>query len=682
MARLLKAPDSATVELDNRKIIRKNRKWHEELGEALRGRDLALAILIICACVPLVMPQIFDLARIMFFILFAWFMLKNAKVRLPLKIPAWAKNVTDYNDAKPGRKSFSKASGILYLGNDINGYELWLRDTDIKTHALIYGTTGSGKTVSLQSIAYNAFVMGTGLCYIDPKGDPKLAHELFIMARRVNREDDFLSLDFMTGGKKAETNTPFRMSNTTNPFATAPADAITNLIASLLPKDDGNNSVFQQKAMALLTALIPVLVALRDAKQRLPLTDMSDVEGLQRAQHCLGSGMSIATIRDYLEPVACVSLVFPLKKKQDKTYSGMRMNGMKEEDGQPSTAQEISPNDEECDAVARFVDKTLLDTFKAALTSLNFVNGGDSPIRQKAYVEQFGYAKGYFGAPLASISGMYGHLFNVTSGEIDMYDILFNRRVLVGILPSLEKSPQECENLGKIILASVKNSVSGGLGTRLEGKTKEVTGALPSASNVPGIIIVDEYAAIMMPGFEIILTQARSLGFMAIIASQDYSGMKGKDAKSCDQIVENTKIKLFMTMASARETWDLAKSLFGSISVEEVNLREPGERGTIRNMDKVNQYDLMSQIEGEFHAFYKGDLIRGATPYMIPKAEYHHYMRINRFVRTDTSPEKVKAKLEEVKPVWSTNKYDSWIKAIREKEYWTSITFARKETAA
>lgn len=635
-------------------IYKPTKKFAKRFFKAIGKKDNAVFIMCVLAGVPpvlllvgMLVPQLstfsypasFDVCRFLFFFFVLpvfWIMNNKKSVTLPLKLPKHS-GLVDYNDPLPGRNGYNKADGIFYLGNDENGYELWLKDTDIKTHMLIYGTTGSGKTVTLQSVAFNAFGMSTGLCYIDPKGDPKLAHELFIMARRVAREDDFLALDFMTSGIPVEEYTPFRMSNTTNPFSQGSADSITNLITSLLPKDEGGNAVFQQKAVALLTALVPILAKLRDAQVSLPLTDMSNVNGINRPKGKLGAGMSIMTIRDFMEPAACVSLVFPMKGGGNKGSSGSSVK---------QTGSDSNAIIEECDEIKKYVDEPILDVMKAALSSLNYAPGGAEVLKQQSYLDQFGYAKGYFGAPLAQISGTYKHLFNVANGEVDMYDVLFNRRILVGILPSLEKSPVECENLGKIILASVKNSVAGGLGTRLEGKTKEVTGALPSASKTPGIIVVDEYAAIMMPGFEVILTQARSLGFMAIIASQDYSGMKGKDAKSCDQIVENTKIKLFMTMASAKETWDLAKSLFGSMNVEEIDLNNPEDRGTIKNIDKVNQYDLMSQIEGEFHAFYKGDLIRGRTQYMILKVDGKHNMRINRFVGTDKSPDLVKENLK------------------------------------
>lgn len=687
MPRDLKSPGQ-TKEFEARKNYKTNRKWYHDFTDLLRSRDFVLAVMGVMAIAPLILPQIFDITRFVFFFVFLWFWLANRKIKLPLKIPAYAK-IPDYNDPKPGRSGYFKASGILYMGNDINDYELWLRDTDLKTHMLIYGTTGSGKTVSLQSISYNAFVMGTGLVYIDPKGSPSLAHELFVMARRVNREDDFLILNFMTGGKKSSSITPFRISNTTNPFANAPADSITNLLSSLLPSDDGGgNSVFKQKALALLTALIPVLTAIRDAKKPLPLTNMETVTGINKSQHSLGSGMSIKTIEEYLNPSMAVSLVYPMVRKLMEGESFKDPNPLpdvRDTDARKAEQSCLAYSDSrhEYIAVKELVNENILNTLKSSLSSVNLVTGNGpneccDVAEQDAFQEQFGYAKGYFGQPLASISGTFGHLFNVTSGEIDMYDVLFNRRILVSILPSLEKSPLENESLGKIILASVKNSVSGGLGDKIEGKMVEVTGALPSASNVPGIIVVDEYAAIMMPGFEVIMTQARSLGFMAIVASQDYSGMKGKDQKSCDQIIENTKIKLFMKLSSAGETWNLAKNLFGDICVEEANLNEPEKRGQFKSTGRVVQEDLMTQVEGEFHAFYSSACIVGATPYMVPSKNEDYVLRINRFLRTDTSPEKVKIGLERLKEerkagTDNRNEYEEWLSTIKEKMLWPNF---------
>ena len=76
------------------------------------------------------------------------------KQTLPFRLPKVAR-VKDYNDLKPGIKKPNLARGIAYFGNDLKtNEELWFANEDMRTHALIFGSTGSGKTeVYLQVIA-------------------------------------------------------------------------------------------------------------------------------------------------------------------------------------------------------------------------------------------------------------------------------------------------------------------------------------------------------------------------------------------------------------------------------------------------------------------------------------------------------------------------------------------------
>lgn len=603
------------------RIFKSAAPWYIETWRTLSDKDVSAASVFMAAMVMLFLPQGFELARLIGLLFFAMNRLSVRKRRLPIRIPAWA-NIRDYGSPMPGRTQWKLGTGIMYLGNVFgSNEEIWTRKEDLCTHTLVLGTSGAGKTVSLESMAYNAFCMGTGLVYVDPKADPKLGVEIFLMARRMGRDDDFRALNFLTGGRKSDKITPFRVSNTLNPFAFGSSDSLVNLIVSLLPKNDGGgNSVFQQKAQALISGLIPILASLRDLKVSLPMSDI----GLYK-KRSFGSGLSIGTIRDYLDPVLAVSLV------------------------SPATQDEIRKKAKppECELIKQAnVEQESLESMRAVLSSLNY-SGPSKPVEeQSTFLEQYGYAKGYFAQTLVSLSGTYGHIFNVSQGEIDMQDIILNRRILVAMLPSLEKAPQEVENLGKIILSSIKNAVSVGLGTKLEGSTDEVLGALPSNSKVPSILVVDEYQSMMTPGFATILTQARSLGFAAIIASQDYAGMKSADAKEAEQIIANTNTKFFMKIAEAKETWDLIRTLFGQSYVEEADLNNPGERGRITQRDKVAQIDLMSQIEGEFHAFSNGRLIRGMTPYMVPQAKPGFQMRIVRMVRTDISADTIRQGLQ------------------------------------
>lgn len=106
----------------------------------------------------------------------------------------------------------------------------------------------------------------------------------------------------------------------------------------------------------------------------------------------------------------------------------------------------------------------------------------------------------------------------------------------------------ELASLGKISLSAIRNACAVGLGANIEGDAADVLEALPTdATGIgPYLCIVDEYAAIVTPGFEVVLTQGRGLGIAAIVASQDYAGILEADQKGAQQMVANTSIKIFM----------------------------------------------------------------------------------------------------------------------------------------
>ena len=83
------------------------------------------------------------------------------------------------------------------------------------------------------------------------------------MARFLGRDDDFRVLNYGTSGK-VKGKTPRRLSNTNNPFTFGSAEALTQLLVSLMPASDGPNSIFADKAQALISGVMYALVDLRD----------------------------------------------------------------------------------------------------------------------------------------------------------------------------------------------------------------------------------------------------------------------------------------------------------------------------------------------------------------------------------------------------------------------------------
>ena len=480
--------------------------------------------------------------------------------RLPFRMPMGLTG-TDRGDPLPGRSGFARPEGIFFLGNRLQDkQELWLKAKDILTHCLLFGTTGSGKTETLVSLSYNALATASGLFYIDPKASPKLAVQIWQMARFLGRDDDFRVLNYGTSGK-VKGKSPRRLSNTNNPFTFGSAEALTQLLVSLMPASDGANSIFADKAQALISGVMYALVDLRD-------------KGLLK--------LSTSIIRDSLALEKCVALA-------------------------------LHPE----------LDEESRASIQAALATSGWIAGRDLKEQPESFAEQFGYAQSYFGKALSSLTDTYSHIYGAEDGEEDFSDAIMQRRILVVLLPSLEKAPAELASLGKISLSAIRNACAVGLGAHIEGDAADVLEALPTDTIGigPYLCIVDEYAAIVTPGFEVVLTQGRGLGIAAIVASQDYAGILEADKKGAQQMVANTCLKVFMRMQDAEKTWELIRGQAGQSTVLRTsgfNINEQissdyrdANSTTVEQEDRVVLRDLQEQIEGEAHFVFSGQIVRG-----------------------------------------------------------------------
>ena len=265
----------------------------------------------------------------------------------------------------------------------------------------------------------------------------------------------------------------------------------------------------------------------------------------------------------------------------------------------------------------------------SALGNTGWIAGRHMKDQPPSFAEQFGYAQSYFGKALSSLTDTYSHIYGAEDGEVDFADAIMQRRILVVLLPSLEKAPAELASLGKISLSAIRNACSVGLGAQIEGDAADVLESLPTdAVGIgPYLCIVDEYAAIVTPGFEVVLTQGRGLGIAAIVASQDYAGIMEADKKGAQQMVANTSIKAFMKMQDAEKTWELIRGQAGQSTVVRTSgfsIKDQGteysdsQQTTVEKEDRVVLRDLQEQIEGEAHFVFSGQLVRGDMFYANP----------------------------------------------------------------
>lgn len=300
-----------------------------------------------------------------------------SKTKAPFRMPLGLSG-TDKGDPLPGRRGYARPEGIFFLGNRVQDQkELLLKAKDILTHCLLFGTTGSGKTETLVSLSYNALATGSGLFYIDPKASPKLAVQIWQMARFLGRDDDFRVLNYGTSGKvKGKLRAVFP---TQQSLHLRQCGSLTQLLVSLMPASDGANSIFADKAQALISGVMYALVDLRD-------------KGLLK--------LSTSVIRESLALEKCVAL-----------------------------------------ALRAELDEESRASIHAALGTCGWIAGREMKDQPQSFAEQFGYAQSYFGKALSSLTDTYSHIYGAEDGEVDFADAIMQRRVLVVLLPSLEKAP-------------------------------------------------------------------------------------------------------------------------------------------------------------------------------------------------------------------------------------------------
>lgn len=218
-------------EQDPRLLIRDTRTLGQRTYDFFAQPKNVMVVLFTMAVSIFFFPGIADLLGIIGGGMFTFVV--SQRMMLPFRMPLRS-GKPDFNDCIPGTTKPKKAGGITFFGNEKNtGKELWFTNDDMRTHVLIFGSTGSGKTVALTSIAYNSLVHGSGFIYVDGKGDNSLFSNIFSMTRAMGREDDVLLINFMTGARDILGPQEKRLSNTMNPFSSGSSSMLSQLIVRL-----------------------------------------------------------------------------------------------------------------------------------------------------------------------------------------------------------------------------------------------------------------------------------------------------------------------------------------------------------------------------------------------------------------------------------------------------------------
>lgn len=609
--------DASRLSRDTRSGSAKFKEW---FYKPLSYRNILIGFI----CFMIWMPALWPLYILLLLINNMAFF--DTKIQMPLRSPKDIGGLdrTDYYEEFIEEGIFKKstrvvrkylfAAGILYLGYlrnptklDDQGLELWLNNSDARTHMFLSGTTGSGKSETLMSISFNALCWGSGFCYGDGKADSNLAFSLWSLARRLGREDDFLILNYLTGGSdpfeklvqkeqgRHSGQAMLAQSNSLNSFSDGAADFLLQLMASLLPAASGDGAQWQQKALNMIDAVLRTLCYKR-AKGEIDI--------------------SIGVIRHYL---ALQNLV--------KLYI----------EGQEGKIPELAY-------------LPIKAYFETGLPGFNPQLVNDPTKWDPEVFNQHGYLTGQFSRTLGMMMDTYGFIFEDKYPEIDLLDVLLNNRILCVMIPSLEKSASEAASLGKLYISSIRLMMAQNLGYRLEGTKAAVLDSKATNAPNPYVIISDELAYYFAAGIAVMFAQARSLGFMMVAAVQDIQGLKrGEAGEESASMIANTKVKWVLALEDPEDTYELIKKAGGDAYYSMMTGYD-GTTGafasngyaeqinaTIESKARIELKDLKKLNSGEGLVIFKDAIVQSASFYIPNEDKQTSKLsaHINRFLQIE-----------------------------------------------
>ncbi|HOW54102.1 MAG TPA: DUF853 family protein [Syntrophorhabdaceae bacterium] len=466
-----------------------------------------------------------------------------------------------------------KDEAAIFLGKDNYGMPVMLPIGEITRHGMLIGTTGSGKTTAIRSIADSIMRLGGGFCFIDGKSDVTDTYEvLYEIIVNCDRLEDLLVLNFLNPSQ----------SHTFNFMTYGDADFLAEIMAGFLKQAEGDQVYWQERGKILMKAVLTQLVYKRD--------------------HPDVFGEYVLTPAEVRRSLSFDKL---LDLEADERYPAY-------DNGQPVKARL----------------RALLGDLPGWEEYRSKGQGRLSPAAGEA-LRQYGFFVQQWGAPLDLLAGMFNRIFDTDAPEIDMVDVVSNSRILVVLLPSLSYSISTLQALGRLTLNAFRIALTTALGTRVEGDYEEIRREVRRLRpSVPFTLIADEYGSYAVEGFDTILAQGRSLGFGVIISVQELASLFKASETDAKRLIGNTNYKIVMKV----EDTDTARFL--EERAGETFFMMPDVRNDGRMMENLGNWegaytfqkgsrleirDLTGLEVGEGYIFAGDEVRRFRTRYIPPK---------------------------------------------------------------
>ncbi|MCG9579572.1 TraM recognition domain-containing protein [Vibrio tubiashii] len=474
-----------------------------------------------------------------------------------------------------------KGDAFMLLGYDLLfGRQIWI-DIDRETRMeLISGTTGSGKTVTLNAKLFQSCIQGhlrggAPVFLGDGKGSVDGLYDFLFYIVRTGRINCVRILNFLTGGAS---HNPDAMldehypSNKFNIFSDTNPDESRGIVMGFgKTSEGGSNDYFRDRASNMLAGAFPPLCYLRDnCGENLDITVLQQNLGL----------------RDMIKLASRDDIPAPITKPLREYLKTLNM---------------------------------INDAYFASSSS-------EIEINQKAD-EQHTYNKSMVSKTVNEMAGTFGHIFSSVGSDINTRNVIKHGQILLVLLPTIEKEPDSMAELGRMFLSSLRPAFASLFGYKTQGLRSEVTNQ--SERMVPVRVFLDEVLNYYQRGLSQFLSLMRDRKVSLTLLGQSMKGMEDAGLSEAAQSKANLNNKLMFGSQDVAETYDYLNKNIGTMRVKRVaeqNLSmfgnwHSGDRLTESEEAILSERDIASAEAMEGLYVYKGTPIPFKSATFFPDDE-------------------------------------------------------------
>jgi intracellular multiplication protein IcmO len=283
-----------------------------------------------------------------------------------------------------------------------------------------------------------------------------------------------------------------------------------------------------------------------------------------------------------------------------------------------------------------------------------------------------------FTRSLQMLADEYHYIFKAQLADVEVLDVVINRRILVTLIPALEKSGDEAANLGKIVANTLKGMMGATLGNQVEGAWELAIGSKQTRSTSSFMTVFDEVGYYTAKGMAVMAAQARSLGFSLVFAAQDIPSMEKTIKTEARSITGNCNIKIFGRIEDPTDTKDFLTKhggTFWALETSGMAAKTDGFAGTfmsspfldnqqtasVQTRQRIDYDHIRDQREGEITLTYGDWCARGKMFFVQP--EKVKALRVHRFMPVPATTPSTTARERAMNELISRLKDPSWTAA-------------------